>query len=139
MQDLTPSEIEALSRAMGSSFVEKVSPSKSKQKTFEKKNYIPPTSAVSHAQFSQAREESTPSDQSSLQDQLMDIKIQVDVIFGRKKMPLGNLMQLHQGSIIELNKLAGEPVDIEANGKLIAHGEVVVVENHFGVKITEFV
>lgn len=139
MQDLTPSEIEALSRAMGNSFVEKPNPAVSTKQKLEKKTPGTPTSSISRAQFSQVQEEPAASlNPSPLQDHLMDMKVQIDVIFGRRKMALGDLMQLHQGSIIELNKLAGEPVDIEANGKLIGRGEIVVVENNFGVKIIEF-
>lgn len=56
---------------------------------------------------------------------------------GRTKMPINDLLKLTQGSIIELNKMAGEPVEIYVNGKLMGRGEVVVVNDRFGVRLTE--
>jgi flagellar motor switch protein FliN/FliY len=67
---------------------------------------------------------------------LKDVEMQVSVELGRKKMPLGKILQLMKGSVIELEKLAGEPVDILVNGRCIAMGDVVVIDEHFGVRIT---
>ncbi|MGB9587628.1 MAG: flagellar motor switch protein FliN, partial [Armatimonadota bacterium] len=58
---------------------------------------------------------------------------------GRSTVPVRDVLRFAQGSIIELNKLAGEPVDVLVNGKLIARGEVVVVDDSFGVRLTEIV
>ena len=69
-------------------------------------------------------------------DMLKDVEMQVSVELGRKKMPLGKILQLMKGSVIELEKLAGEPVDILVNGRCIAMGDVVVIDEHFGVRIT---
>jgi len=68
---------------------------------------------------------------------LMDVALQVSVELGRSKMQVKDVLRLGMGSVIELNKLSGEPVDVMINGKLIAHGEVVVVDENFGVKIVD--
>jgi flagellar motor switch protein FliN/FliY len=69
----------------------------------------------------------------------LDIPITVTVELGRGKMLLGKLLQLGQGSVVELTKLAGEPMDIFANNRLIAKGEVIVVNEKFGVRLTDVV
>lgn len=68
---------------------------------------------------------------------LMDVPLQVTVELGRTKMPIKEVLEISEGSIIELNKLAGEPVDFYVNGKLISKGEVVVIDENFGIRITE--
>jgi len=70
-------------------------------------------------------------------DLLRDVPIQISVELGRTRMLIKDLLSLSSGSIIELEKLAGEPVDILANGRLIAKGEVIVIDENFGVRITE--
>lgn len=67
---------------------------------------------------------------------LMDIKLQLTVELGRTELPIKKVLELTRGSIIELEKIAGEPVELYANGKLVAHGEVVVIEDNFGLRIT---
>lgn len=69
-------------------------------------------------------------------DNLLDIKLQLTVELGRATLPVKKVLELTRGSIVELEKIAGEPVDLYANGKLIAHGEVVVIEDNFGLRIT---
>ncbi|MGM9570950.1 MAG: flagellar motor switch phosphatase FliY [bacterium] len=68
---------------------------------------------------------------------LMDVPLQATVELGRTKMPIKEILDLGVGSIIELDKLAGEPVDLVVNGKLIAKGEVVVIDENFGLRITD--
>lgn len=70
---------------------------------------------------------------------LKDVELDISVELGRKELPLGEVLHLVRGSIIELDKLAGEPVEIYANGHRIAEGEVVVIDEHFGVRITNLV
>ena len=70
-------------------------------------------------------------------DLLLDIPLQITVELGRTKKLIRDILELSQGSIIELDKLAGEPVDIFANNKLIAKGEVVVIDENFGVRVTD--
>jgi len=70
---------------------------------------------------------------------VLDIPLEVTVELGRARMIINDLLQLGQGSVIELNKLAGEPMEILVNHKLIARGEVVVVNEKFGVRLTDIV
>jgi flagellar motor switch protein FliN/FliY len=70
---------------------------------------------------------------------LMDVALEVSVELGRSHMSIAEILALRTGSVIELDKLAGEPVDVSVNGTLIARGEVVVVDEKFGVRITEVV
>lgn len=72
-------------------------------------------------------------------DLLKDVEMDVSVELGRIELPLGKVLQLAKGSVIELEKLAGEPVDILVNGLRIAHGEVVVIDEHFGVRISNLI
>ena len=70
---------------------------------------------------------------------LLDVELDVSVELGRKIMLVDEILRLGKGSVIELNKLAGEPVDILVNGRKLAEGEVVVIEDHFGVRLTHLV
>ncbi len=70
-------------------------------------------------------------------DRIMDLPLKVSVQLGRSKMLINDLLQLGQGSVIELTKLVGEPLEVLINGKLVAKGEVVVVNEKFGVRLTE--
>jgi flagellar motor switch protein FliN/FliY len=72
-------------------------------------------------------------------DFILDIPLEISVELGRAKMIINDLLQLGQGSVIELSKLAGEPLEIFVNGKLVARGEVVVVNEKFGVRVTDIV
>jgi flagellar motor switch protein FliN/FliY len=70
---------------------------------------------------------------------ILDIPLRVTVELGRTKMPVSELLNLTQGSVIELNKLAGEPMEVLVNDKLIARGEAVVVNEKFGVRLTDII
>lgn len=70
---------------------------------------------------------------------ILDIPLRVTVELGRTKMPVNELLNLGQGSVIELNKLAGEPMEVFVNDKLIARGEAVVVNEKFGVRLTDII
>ena len=72
-------------------------------------------------------------------DFILDIPLELSVELGRTKMLVNELLQLGQGSIVELNKIAGEPLEIYINRKLVARGEVVVVNEKFGVRLTDIV
>jgi flagellar motor switch protein FliN/FliY len=72
-------------------------------------------------------------------EMLLDIPIQISVQLGTARMPIHELLQLVEGSIVELDKLAGEPLNIHANNKLVARGEVVVVDDKLGVRVTDVV
>lgn len=94
----------------------------------------------------QAPEEAAP-EEDELEEQeganqldfILDIPLELSVELGRTKMLVNNLLQLGQGSIVELNKLAGEPLEVYINRKLIARGEVVVVNEKFGVRLTDII
>ena len=72
-------------------------------------------------------------------DMIMDIPVQLSVELGRTKMPIKNLLQLAQGSVVELSGLAGEPLDVLINGFLIAQGEVVVINEKLGIRVTDII
>jgi flagellar motor switch protein FliN/FliY len=72
-------------------------------------------------------------------DMILDIPVQLTVELGRTKMPIKNLLQLAQGSVVELAGLAGEPLDVLINGFLIAQGEVVVVNDKLGIRLTDII
>jgi flagellar motor switch protein FliN/FliY len=72
-------------------------------------------------------------------DFILDIPLELSVELGKTKMLVNDLLQLGQGSIVELNKLAGEPLEVYINRKLIARGEVVVVNEKFGVRLTDII
>lgn len=72
-------------------------------------------------------------------DLILDIPVQLTVELGRTRIPIKNILQLAQGSVIELDGLAGEPMDVLVNGCLIAQGEVVVVNDKFGIRLTDIV
>ncbi len=72
-------------------------------------------------------------------DFILDIPLQVSIELGKAKMVIHDLLQLGQGSVIELTKLAGEPLDVFVNGKLVARGEAVVVNEKFGVRLTDII
>ena len=72
-------------------------------------------------------------------DVILNIPVQVSLELGRAKMDLRDLLQLGQGSVIELERMIDEPLDVLVNGALIAHAEVVVVDNKFGIRLTDIV
>jgi len=72
-------------------------------------------------------------------DMILDIPVQLSVELGRTKMPIKNLLQLAQGSVVELAGMAGEPLDVMINGFLIAQGEVVVVNDKLGIRLTDII
>ncbi len=72
-------------------------------------------------------------------DAILDIPVTITMEVGHAKITIRNLLQLNQGSVIELERLAGEPLDVLVNGTLIAHGEVVVVNDKFGIRLTDVI
>lgn len=81
----------------------------------------------------------TPDDGSPDLDVILDIPVQISMEVGSASITIRNLLQLNQGSVIELDRLAGEPLDVLVNGTLIAHGEVVVVNDKFGIRMTDVI
>ena len=72
-------------------------------------------------------------------DNILEIPVMLTVEIGSTKVAIRNLLQLNQGSVVELDRLAGEPLDVLVNGTLIAHGEVVVVNEKFGIRLTDVI
>jgi flagellar motor switch protein FliN/FliY len=72
-------------------------------------------------------------------DVILDIPVTISLEIGRTKINIRNLLQLNQGSVVELDRLAGEPLDVLVNGTLIAHGEVVVVNEKYGIRLTDVI
>lgn len=70
---------------------------------------------------------------------ILDVPVTISMEIGRTKIPIRNLLQLNQGSVVELDRLAGEPLDVMVNGTLVAHGEVVVVNEKFGIRLTDVI
>ncbi len=72
-------------------------------------------------------------------DVILDIPVTIAMEIGRTRLSIRNLLQLNQGSVVELDRLAGEPMDVLVNGTLVAHGEVVVVNEKFGIRLTDVI
>jgi len=70
---------------------------------------------------------------------ILDVPVTLSMEVGRTRIPIRNLLQLNQGSVVELERAAGEPLDVFVNGTLIAHGEVVVVNEKFGIRLTDVI
>lgn len=95
--------------------------------------------AIEQASFSNFEPTSLSTQEQNNLDMLLDIPLKVTVELGKTKRTIKDILDLSQGSIVELDKLAGEPVDILVNGKLIAEGEVIVIEENFGVRVTDVI
>ncbi len=80
-----------------------------------------------------------PTMEESSLDVIMDIPVTISMEVGRTHISIRNLLQLNQGSVVELDRLAGEPLDVMVNGMLVAHGEVVVVNEKFGIRLTDVI
>jgi len=93
---------------------------------------------VQPVEFEQLRPSEEGSGRANV-DRLMDVNLVMSVELGRKMMQIREILELGPGKIIELDKLAGEPVDLMVNGKMLAKGEVVVVDENFGVRITDLI
>lgn len=70
---------------------------------------------------------------------ILDVPVTLSMEVGRTRIPIRNLLQLNQGSVVELERAAGEPLDVYVNGTLVAHGEVVVVNDKFGIRLTDVI
>ncbi|MGH8148579.1 MAG: flagellar motor switch protein FliN [Steroidobacteraceae bacterium] len=93
------------------------------------------------AEFDNLKEEGAPPGREhevSL-DFILDVPVTLSMEVGRTRVPIRNLLQLNQGSVVELDREAGEPLDVYVNGTLIAHGEVVVVNEKFGIRLTDVI
>ena len=129
---VTPPTMEVLGQPVTTSKVDRISTSQSSSST--------PTNAnVQKVEYAPINETLTASGGAGNIDMLFDIPLGITVELGRTEMQIRKILELGPGAVIQLDKLAGEPVDILANHKLIAKGEVVVIEENFGVRITDII
>ncbi len=98
-------------------------------------------SGATAVELDELKEEPAPLtvDEKRKLDTILDIPVTISMEVGRAKISIRNLLQLNQGSVVELERLAGEPLDVLVNGTLIAHGEVVVVNDKFGIRLTDVI
>ncbi|MCZ4295609.1 MULTISPECIES: flagellar motor switch protein FliN [Vibrio] len=96
---------------------------------------------VMSAQLDELKDTSSPisDDERRKLDTILDIPVTISMEVGRSQISIRNLLQLNQGSVVELERLAGESLDVLVNGTLIAHGEVVVVNDKFGIRLTDVI
>ncbi|KJF90380.1 MULTISPECIES: flagellar motor switch protein FliN [Photobacterium] len=96
---------------------------------------------VQPAPLEELTDDSTPitDDERRKLDTIMDIPVTISMEVGRTQISIRNLLQLNQGSVVELDRIAGESLDVMVNGTLIAHGEVVVVNDKFGIRLTDVI
>ncbi len=92
-------------------------------------------------ELEELQEERAPisADEKRKLETILDIPVTISMEVGRAKISIRNLLQLNQGSVVELERVAGEPLDVLVNGTLIAHGEVVVVNDKFGIRLTDVI
>ena len=108
----------------------------------EKEEVIPKkqASGAASAKFQELQQEDVAeSDGEVSLDSILDVPVIISMEIGRTHIPIRNLLQLNQGSVVELDRLAGEPMDVLVNGTLIAQGEVVVVNEKFGIRLTDVI
>ncbi len=98
-----------------------------------------PAPQPQRASFAQLQPDSSAAAASEQLDLVMDIPVTLSVELGRTKIQIRELLQLAQGSVVDLDRLAGEPMDVLVNGFLIARGEVVLVNDKFGIRLTDIV
>src|SRR6476469_2709628 len=91
------------------------------------------------AEFSDLQDETQPRGRDVNLDVILDVPVTLSMEVGRTRIPIRNLLQLNQGSVVELDRAAGEPLDVYVNGTLVAHGEVVVVNEKFGIRLTDVI
>ncbi len=96
---------------------------------------------IETAELDELHEENSPisGDERRKLETILDIPVTISMEVGRAKISIRNLLQLNQGSVVELERVAGEPLDVLVNGTLIAHGEVVVVNDKFGIRLTDVI
>jgi flagellar motor switch protein FliN/FliY len=95
--------------------------------------------AAQAAQFDNLRDEGGQAGKDVNLDVILDVPVTLSMEVGRTRIPIRNLLQLNQGSVVELDRAAGEPLDVFVNGTLVAHGEVVVVNEKFGIRLTDVI
>lgn len=96
-------------------------------------------SELPEAPLKNLQPENTGNGESANLEAILDIPVSLSVEIGQTKISIKNLLQLNQGSVVELERLAGEPLDVKVNNTLVAHGEIVVVNEKYGIRLTDIV
>lgn len=133
MNDLSQAEMEAISKAMNQDPADISATFENESISNERST---PTIA-SHAEFLPLEEKNSRDPTHEEMEQLKQVSVQLEVLLGNTLLSISELLKLHEGSVISLNQLATEPVIIRAGGKTIAKGEVVLVRDQLGVKLTD--
>lgn len=94
---------------------------------------------VQQAEMNQLVDDAAGKDENVELEAILDIPVSLSVRIGQTRLNIRNLLQLNQGSVVELDRLAGEPLDVLVNDTLVAHGEIVVVNEKFGIRMTDIV
>jgi flagellar motor switch protein FliN/FliY len=98
------------------------------------------SASTAPARFPELSAERQPETEGDIKlDAILDVPVTVSMEIGRARVSIRNLLQLNQGSVVELDRLAGEPMDVLVNGTLVAQGEVVVVNEKFGIRLTDII
>ncbi len=143
MDDLSPEELDRLTDALGGETAQQTIDQPAGQQSNAASQAVNVRSSgqtITRAQFMQLEEALNSSGLPPQDiDRMSDVQVQVEVVLGSTRMALEEVLKLNTGSVVELNKLAGEPVEILVNSRLIARAEVVVIEDNFGVKVLEIV
>lgn len=100
---------------------------------------VAPDAGVQAAPLDNLQDDSVAAGDEVNLDVILDIPVTIAMEIGRTTISIRNLLQLNQGSVVELDRLAGEPMDVLVNGTLVAHGEVVVVNEKFGIRLTDVI
>jgi flagellar motor switch protein FliN len=99
----------------------------------------PAPDAARAAEFENLRDDGGKVQKDVNIDVILDVPVTLSLEVGRARLPIRTLLQLNQGSVVELDRAAGEPLDVFVNGTLVAHGEVVVVNEKFGIRLTDVI
>ena len=94
---------------------------------------------IEKAQFAQIQDHAAPAGEDVNLEVILEVPVTLSMEVGRTSISIRNLLQLNQGSVVELDRMAGEPLDVLVNGTLVAHGEVVVVNEKFGIRLTDVI
>lgn len=135
MQDLSRSELEAILKAIDPSGLPKKEELKGLTALQEESTLLEPN--LSRVQLAQIQENRALDNALTSNENLNTIQFKLDIVLGRSHVSLAELLELKGGNTLKLDKLAGEPVDIELNGRIIAQGEVVVINDTYGIQITQ--
>lgn len=103
------------------------------------KNGAPDSASLEKAELESLKAEVAQVDESGNLDAILDIPVSLSVEIGQSRISIRNLLQLNQGSVVELDRLAGEPLDVMVNNTLVAHGEVVVINEKYGIRLTDVI